>query len=193
LNNFKNGLLIVVVGPMYATKSQTTRAMYEKYCVFNRKGVWVKPDTDNRCEGKTVTHDNRVIANAITVSATTPEAALSKLMPYDVVVFDEAQFFSEQILSVVKSLLSSGKIVIVNGLKLTAGDSIFGSMHYLLAFADEIISLKAVCNICNKIDSATRTRAFNKNNPTVKVGGASDYWVACPECDGKYEEKKFET
>ena len=66
-------------------------------------------------------------------------------------------------------------------------------MHYLLAFADEIISLKAVCNICNKIDSATRTRAFNKNNPTVKVGGASDYYVVCAECDGKHEEKKFET
>lgn len=168
---------------MYATKSQSTRAIFEKYCIFNRKGIWIKPDTDNRCAGKTVTHDNRVIANAITVSSQEPELALTDLIPYDVVVFDEAQFFSEKIVGVVKDLLGQGKIVIVNGLKLTAGDSIFGSMHFLLAFADEIISLKSVCNICNAVDSATRTRAFDKNNPTVKVGGASDYYVVCPECD----------
>ena len=174
---------------MFATKSQSTRFIYEKYCVFNRKGIWLKPDTDNRCEGKTVTHDNRVIANAMTISAVSPESALPKLAPYDVVVFDEAQFFSEQIISVVKSLLKMGKIVIANGLKLTAGDSIFGSMHYLLAFADEIISLKAVCNICNKVDSATRTRTYNKNNPTVKVGGSGDYFVICPNCDTSNEKK----
>jgi len=168
---------------MYATKSQTTRSIFEKYCVFNRKGVWLKPDTDNRCDGKTVTHDNRIIANAITVSSQEPELALSDLMIYDVIVFDEAQFFSPNIVKVVKTLLDKRKIVIVNGLKLTAGDSIFGSMHFLLAFADEIVSLKAVCNICSTVDSATRTRAFDKNNPTVKVGGASDYYVVCPECD----------
>lgn len=183
-----NGLLIVVTGPMYATKSQTTRSVFDKYCVFNRKGIWVKPDTDNRCAGKTVTHDNRVIANAITVSSQEPELALSDLMPYDVVVFDEAQFFSPSILNVVKTLLNKSKIVLVNGLKLTAGDSIFGSMHFLLALADEIISLKSVCNICNTVDSATRTRAFDKNNPIIKVGGASDYYVVCPECDS-YEKK----
>lgn len=174
---------------MYATKSQTTRSIYDRYCVFRRQGIWVKPDTDNRCEGKTVTHDHRLIANAdLTVSAQNPETVLPQLVPYDVIVFDETQFFSEKIVGVVKTLLESGKIVIVNGLKLTAGDSIFGSMHYLLAFADEIISLKAVCNLCNRVDSATRTRAFNKNNPTVKVGGAGDYYVVCPECD-TYEKE----
>jgi thymidine kinase len=188
LRTHPNGLLIVITGPMYATKSQSTRAIFEKYCIFNRKGVWIKPDTDNRCAGKTVTHDNRVIASAITISSQEPELALADLIPYDVVVFDEAQFFSEKIVGVIKDLLGQGKIVIVNGLKLTAGDSIFGSMHFLLAFADEIISLKSVCNVCNAVDSATRTRAFNKNNPIVKVGGASDYYVVCPECDN---EKKI--
>jgi len=179
---------------MYATKSQTTRSIYDKYCVFRKKGVWVKPDTDNRCLGKTVTHDNRIIADAdLTVSAQDPATVMPKLMFYDVIVFDEGQFFNEKIVDVVKTLLGAGKIVIVNGLKLTAGDSIFGSMHYLLALADEIIPLKAVCNVCNKVDSATRTRAFNKNNPIVKVGGTSSYWVVCPECDGKDEKEKYET
>jgi len=188
-----NGLLIVLTGPMYAEKSQTTRSIYNKYCVFGRKGVWVKPDTDNRCVGKTVTHDHRVIADAITICAGSPEKSLNVLAAYDVIVFDESQFFSPSIIGLVKELLTQKKIVIANGLKLTAGYSIFGSMHYLLALADEIVSLKAVCNICSKVDSATRTRAYDKNNPTVKVGGTSDYFVVCPECDGTYETKKTKT
>lgn len=195
----KKGKLIVISGPMYANKSQVTKLLFDKYCVFGKKGIWVKPDIDSRCPDQTVTHDNRPIAEALTISASQPDPWYGVLAEYDVVVFDEAQFFSKEILTLIEDLLTLNsrlagpgpmRTVIVNGLKLTASDSIFGSMHYLLAMADEIISLKAVCNVCNKVDSATRTRSYNKNNPIVKVGGAGDYYVVCPECDGLDEKEK---
>lgn len=176
------GYLIVVTGPMFATKSQTARAIYEKYCVFD-KGIWFKPNTDSRCDGKTVTHDNRVIVDATTIPATQPEVAITLAKNFKIVSFDEAQFFSENITSVVTTLLNENKIIIINGLKLTAKGDIFGSMHKLLCYADEIISLKSVCNLCKKVDSATRTRAFEKNAPLIKIGGLNDYFVVCPECD----------
>lgn len=183
------GQLIVVTGPMYATKSQSTRTLFDKYCIFDRKGVWFKPDTDCRRLGKTMTHDNREVAEAITIPFNQPEQALEIAENFDVVVFDEGQFFSDQIVEVARALVARGKIVIVNGLKLTAAGGIFGAMHYLLAYADEIISLKSVCNQCMRIDSATRTKSFDKNNPTVKVGGSSDYYVVCPECDHEKNTK----
>jgi len=183
------GKLIVVTGPMYACKSKTTKEIYDKYCLSIMrpvpKGIWIKPSTDSRNPDATTTHDNKIVANAHTISAESPLDALEHIQDYDVIVFDEAQFYSEQIVDLISALLQERRIIIVNGLKLTANGSIFGAMHYLLAYADEIISLKAVCNRCWNVDSATRTRAFDRNNPTVKVGGAEDYFVTCPECEAR--------
>lgn len=54
---------------------------------------------------------------------------------------------------------------------------------YLLAEADEIISGKAICNICERIDVATRTKKKDQDGLTVDIGGSDKYYAVCSDCD----------
>lgn len=180
------GKLIVVTGPMFAAKSTATRALYNKHKVFTSKCVWVKPHIDDRSNGFTETHDKSQF-EALTIRADRPDKHLIDLLLHKVIAIDEIQFFSDRILYVVHRLLLEGKVVIVNGLKLTAKRDLFGMTHYLMAEADEIISLKAVCSHCKQVDSATRTKSNNQLH-SVQTGGAETYYVVCPDCDGECHE-----
>lgn len=175
------GRLIAVMGPMFCEKTTTTRSLINKYSKTIGKYIWVKPDVDVRGRGIT-THNHEEISAEI-ISADRPDKSLNKLKEYDIVAFDEVQFYSERILYVVHQLLKVGKLVIVNGLKLDARRNIFGVIHYLLAEADDIISPKSICNICKKIDVATRTKKKTEGGPSVEVGGADKYYTVCPDCD----------
>jgi thymidine kinase len=179
------GRLTVITGPMFASKSTVTRSLYNKYKVFNPKCAWFKPTQDDRSTG-TETH-NEEIYEAITISSDRPDKDLPELLSWDVIIIDEAQFFSDRLLYVVHTLLAAGKLVIANGLKLTARRDIFGIMHYLMAEADDIICLKAVCSKCKIIDIASRTKSYKKL-PSVQTGGADSYYSVCPLCDGDSNE-----
>jgi thymidine kinase len=176
---------------MYSEKSTTAESFYNKYkTIYKNKCIWVKPDIDDRKEGFTKTHNDKMI-KAHTISSSRPDLHLAELLEYKVIVIDEAQFFNERLLYLLHKLLKNGCLVIVNGLKLTANRNLFGIMHYLLAEADEIVSLKSVCNVCFSIDYATRTKSFITNSPSVNTGGAEKYYAICPGCDGGSNERKF--
>jgi thymidine kinase len=191
-----SGRLIVITGPMYSQKSTTTKSFYNKYCAFSRllnkkdNYAWVKPQIDDRKSGYTKTHDEDLI-EAITIDSERPDLSIPTLKEYDIVAIDEAQFFSSRLIYVVQFLLKNGCLVIVNGLKLTARRDLFGVMPYLMAEADEIISLKAICNVCGLVDYATRTKSFDLNSPSVKTGGLEQYYAVCPTCDGGVDEEKY--
>lgn len=178
-----SGRLIVIASCMFSEKTTITRSLINKYSRTIGKYIWVKPDTDNRGVG--ITTHNREEIEAETISAARPDKYLSKLLDYQIVAFDEVQFYSNRILYVIHQLLYNGKLVIVNGLKLDFKRNIFGMMHYLLAEADDIISPKSICNICNKIDVATRTKRKNETGPSIEIGGSDIYYAVCPDCDTK--------
>jgi len=185
-----SGRLIVVTGPMYSSKTTTTEAIYNKNKVFNKAALWVKPNIDDRETGFTKTHNEKRIS-AYTIDAKRPDLSLDVLIKHRIIAFDEVQFFNERLLYVIYKLLDNGAIVIVDGLKLTASRDHFGIMHYLLADADDILFLKAVCNVCKTVDSATRTKCFNTNLPSVSTGGMGKYYAVCPVCDGSQHEIEF--
>jgi len=184
-----SGHLIAITGPMYAEKTTTSESYYCNYGIKYKKQAWVKPDRDDRSEDS-ITHSGRVIPSQV-ISADRPDLHVEYLKNYEVVVIDEAQFFSERIIFLIHQLLKNECLVIINGLKLTANRNFFGVMHYLLAEADEIVSLKAVCNVCMRIDCATRTKSFVSNSPSINTGGVDKYYAVCPACDGGEDEKRF--
>jgi thymidine kinase len=184
------GRLVVITGVMYSQKSTTSAAYFNKNTVFEKKRLWVKPDRDDRKANYTETHDKSEIP-AYTINAGRPDQYLPDLLKARVIVFDEVQFFSERIIYVIHRLLEAGCLIIINGLRLTAARNHFGMMPYLLAEADDIISLKSVCNICLAVDSATRTKAFNVDTPSVSTGGTEKYYVTCSACDGSEYEARF--
>jgi thymidine kinase len=192
------GRLIAITGPMYSQKSSTMKSLYNKYFAFKKdsfrtqglKCLWVKPTVDDRLRGYTETHDGDVI-EAYTVDAARPDLRLADLLLYDVVAIDEVQFFSERLIYLVHQLLKKGCLILINGLKLTAKRNLFGVMHYLMAEADDILALKSICNVCCAVDTATRTKSFDSNTPSVKTGGIERYYAVCPTCDGGNNEENF--
>jgi len=176
------GRLIVISGPMFGGKSTSTRSLLDKYTRVLGAYTWVKPDIDTRGAG--VTTHNQENFQAKVISAVRPDKHLTELESFPIVAFDEIQFYSNRILYVVHQLLKKGVLVIVNGLKTDARRSLFGMTHYLLAEADDIVHLKAICNECNTIDVATRTKRLDHTNgPAVEIGGAEKFYAVCPDCD----------
>lgn len=185
-----SGRLIVITGPMYSEKSTTTKSLLNKFILTHKKYLWVKPTTDDRAAGYSVTHNKEKI-EAYTLSQDRPDLKLRELSEYSLIAFDEVQFFSDRILFVIEELLrDKSRIVIVNGLKLTASRSLFGVLHYLMSFADDIICLQAVCSVCGRIDTATRTKSYRPLK-AISTGATESYYAVCPECDGSPNEDKF--
>ena len=102
-----------------------------------------------------------------------------------VICIDEAQFFSEEIIDLVNHILMLGKSAIVAGLSQDSFGKPFGSMPHLLAVADRIISLSAVCSKCRGIGAATRTYRKCESKEQVVVGGADTYEPRCFGCWSK--------
>jgi thymidine kinase len=181
------GRLIVLCGSMFSEKTTTTRSQINKYKRVIGEYIWVKPDRDDRGTGIT-THNQEEI-DAHIISWQRPDKHLEELRRYGLVALDEVQFYSERILYVVHQLLKQGTLVIVNGLKLDFQRNPFGIIHYLLAEADDIVPLKAVCNACGMIDVATRTKKRSSGGPSVETGGADKYYAICPRCDARPPER----
>lgn len=109
----------------------------------------------------------------------------------NVVGIDEAQFFGDHVVSVVESLLKLGSRVIVSGLDLTYQGKPFHPIPHLLALADEVVKLHAVCARC--LGNASRSYRLVESpaespsdgtNP-IFVGGAESYEPRCLACFNK--------
>lgn len=101
----------------------------------------------------------------------------------DVVGIDEGQFFGESLVPAVEALLSRGVRVIVSGLDLNSQGKPFEPMPTLLAMADEVVKLRAVCAQCLK--EASRSYLYATVTPSqdgILVGGAESYEPRCFAC-----------
>ena len=104
--------------------------------------------------------------------------AVARESDADLIGIDEAEFFVPEIVDVVEALRSSGRHVIVTGLNLDFAGRPFGPMPDLMARADEVTTLTAICVICG--DTATRTQRLVNgrpaaiDDPLVVIGGMDD-------------------
>ena len=102
------------------------------------------------------------------------------------VAFDEGNFFSERLPSLCEELVERGKRVLVAGLDLTFAGEPFGPMPTLLALADQVDKLEAVCVKCGR--PATRSqrlvdgRPASASGPVIQVGGLGSYEARCRTC-----------
>jgi thymidine kinase len=106
--------------------------------------------------------------------------------PVEVIGIDEAQFFDEGILSVVMHLVNSGIRVIISGLDTDFRGMPFGQIPPLLAVADDVTKLKAVCMRChapNAIRSQILIAPPSSNLDSADfVGGDEKYEARCRDC-----------
>ncbi|WP_324716270.1 thymidine kinase [Carboxydochorda subterranea] len=177
------GRLSVICGPMFAGKSSELLRRIRRALHARRPVLLFKPWVDTRSHGIS-SHDG-LLMEAHIVRSASEIAYLAGQAPNTLVAIDEGQFFDDGIAGVVVDLVERGHEVAVAGLDLDYQGQPFGPMPVLLALADEVVKLSAICVRCGA--DATRTQRLVDGQPAgpgerVLIGGAESYEPRCLRC-----------
>ncbi len=115
------------------------------------------------------------------------EALAGELREVEVVGIDEAQFFDEGIIPLAVELVHLGKRVLIAGLDTTFTAEPFGPIPALMAIADEVTKLSAVCMVCGA--PAIHTQRLGQSQELVMVGAAGMYEARCRACFRPYVDE----
>lgn len=181
----KKGHLEVVCGSMFSGKSEELIRRLKRTKIARKPTVAFKHSLDTRSEiDYVVSHDgSKIKAYPVDNALVIPDLVTSEI---EVVGIDEAQFFSHELIDVVLQLIDSGKDVIVAGLNLDFRAVPFGPMPTLMALADKVTKLSAVCITCGQ-DAYFSQRLVNGkpakyDDPLIKVGADEAYQARCRGC-----------
>ncbi|PLS19651.1 thymidine kinase [Bacillus sp. M6-12] len=185
------GYITVISGPMFSEKSGELIRRCEKMQKYGRKIVKAyKPNNDNRfSEDEIVSRMGyRLPATNIPTDITEQvmEQILEETKYVDVVAFDEAQFFSKNIMKLVDELASRKKYVIVAGLNMDYRGKEFGYIGGLMAMAVEVVKLTSYCSCCGS-PMGTHSQRLTNGKPAklgtiVLIGDTESYEPRCRNC-----------
>lgn len=186
MNGGRRGWIEVICGSMFSGKTEELIRRLKRVKIANLKVEIFKPAIDVRYdETKVVSHD----ANAIqSTPIENSQTILLLSQDVDVVGIDEAQFFDDQIMHVCESLAMRGVRVIVAGLDMDYLGRPFGQMPNLLAIADYITKLHAICVQCGNIANVSYRKTTESGQ--VLVGEKDIYEPRCRVCAQKGAEAK---
>ncbi len=182
----QDGWIEVVSGVMFSGKSEELLRRVRRALIAKKKVQVFKSHLDDRYGGvfQVSSHDGHEI-DALPVSSSVQVA--EQIRPdSQVVAVDEAQFLDDGIVSVVNALADRGVRVIVAGTDMDFRGDPFGPMAKLLAIAERIDKLHAICVVCG--DLATRNQRLidgkpaPAEGPTIHVGGSESYEARCRKC-----------
>ena len=174
-NNVQNlqqlGWIEVICGSMFSGKTEELIRRLKRAEFAKQKTLIIKPITDVRySESKVVSHDsNEIISNPVKSSKEIIQ--LSK--DIDVVALDEAQFFDDGIVDVCNELANSGKRVIVAGLDMDYEGNPFGPMPNLMAIAEFVTKVHAICTKTGNL--ANYSHRISKSKDLVLLGERDEY------------------
>ncbi len=180
------GRIEVIVGPMFSGKSEELIRRLKRARIARQRVVCFKPDIDLRYHRTSIASHSAQTHEASTVANTERlrEALAPQLNSIEVVGIDEAQFFDEAIIPLVVELVHLGKRIILAGLDTTFTAEPFGPIPSLMAIADEVSKLSAVCMVCGQ--PAIHTQRLGSSQELVVVGAAGVYEARCRACFKPY-------
>jgi thymidine kinase len=179
-----HGWLEVVCGPMFSGKSEELMRRMRRAEIARQHVCIVKPAIDDRYDAVAVVSHAGIRMEARPVSSASEVRELAD--ECDVVGVDEAQFFNDDLVAVVQSLARGGRRVVCAGLDTDYRGLPFGPMPHLLAVAEFIDKLQAVCHRCGA--AATMTQRLVDGEPApfdgalVVVGAGEQYEARCRDC-----------
>lgn len=180
--SMQGGWIEVICGSMFSGKSEELIRRVRRAQFAKQKIIVFKPEIDNRySDDEVVSHNGAtVIARPITSSVQIQQYDLAG---FDVIAIDEAQFFDDNIVDTVMTLANEGFRVIIAGLDQDFRGEPFGPMPRLMAVAEHVTKLQAVCTVCGSPASRTQ-RLINGaparyEDPIILVGAAESYEARC--------------
>ena len=176
----RSGWIEVICGSMFSGKTEELIRRLKRAKIANQKVEIFKPKVDNRySDTNVVSHD----ANSI---LSTPVDASQKILELsngvNVIGIDEAQFFDEHLPAVCQKLAIRGVRVIVAGLDMDFQGNPFGPIPSLLAMAEYITKVHAICQHCGNL--AVHSYRLSQEGDTVVVGEKDLYEPRCRTCYG---------
>lgn len=183
----KYGSLEVICGPMFAGKTEELIRRTRRLDFAKKKYLIFKPSIDNRYMTDCVVSHNKSSMSAVNIDINRP-LDMNKFITddLDAVIIDEVQFFNEDVITLIKDLVKKGFRVICAGLDLDFKAEPFGVMPYILAMAEHVTKLSAICVKCGH--DATRTQRLidgktaRYDDPVVLVGAVESYEARCVHC-----------
>ncbi|MFN8240537.1 MAG: thymidine kinase [Bacteroidales bacterium] len=180
----KRGSVELITGSMFSGKTEELIRRLRRAQFAGLKVEIFKPAVDKRySETKVVSHDEK------SISSTPVENAASILLlagDCNVVGIDEAQFFDASVVDVCNSLADSGVRVVVAGLDMDFMGRPFGPMPALLAIAEYVTKVHAICTRCGNLAQYS----FRKSDEAQQVvlGEKDKYEPLCRSCYNKLRE-----
>jgi len=177
-----HGWIEVVCGSMFSGKTEELIRRVRRAKIARQKVQVFKPALDTRYALEKVTSHNGLDTAAVPAEST---KAILELVEPDttVVAIDEVQFFDPDIVSVCQALAERGLRVIVAGLDMDFRGEPFGPMPQLLAEAEQVEKLQAICVVCGTPASRTQRlidgRPASYDDPILLVGGSESYEARC--------------
>lgn len=173
------GWIEVVVGPMFSGKSEELIRRLRRAEIARQRVQIFKPAIDERyAVNEIISHSGLGIPSD---NVTKAEEIIGKVQPRtEVIGVDEAQFLGEGVVEVCTQLANLGKRVIVAGLDTDYRGRPFEPMPRLLAVAEEITKLLAICVRCG--NPAVHTQRLVESEDLVVVGGGGMYEARCRRC-----------
>ncbi len=180
-----HGWIEVVIGPMYSGKSEELIRRVRRAKIAKMKVQVFKPSVDDRYSKEDVVSHCGEKVEAMPVKDS--REIIGKVdCDTRVVAIDEVQFFDINILDVIEELAAKGLRVICAGLDMDFKGEPFGPIPRLLAVAEKVDKISAICVVCG--NDATRTqrlingRPARYSDPVVLVGAQESYEARCRNC-----------
>ena len=176
---------------MFSGKSEELIRRLKRVQISGKSFVLFRPAIDNRYDANhVVSHDQRKLEAVITGTGINGIKQMENMVEEkqpEVIAFDEGNFYDNNVVTAVKKWVSQGKRVIVTGLDTDFRGETFGPMGDLLACADYVDKLKAICMKCKSREAVMTQRLINgqpakRSDPTILVGGFDSYEARCREC-----------
>ncbi len=181
--NPRIGWIEVICGSMFSGKTEELIRRLNRAKIAKQNIKIFKPAMDKRYH-----QENIVSHNENSINSTPVECANDILFlagDSEVVGLDEAQFFDDQIVTVCNQLANQGKRVIIAGLDMDYLGKPFGSIPQLMAIAEYVTKVHAICMVCGEV--ASHSYRLAASDEQVMLGETDHYEARCRKC---FELKK---
>ena len=181
----KLGQIEIICGPMFAGKTEELIRRANRLQYAKKKYLVFKPTIDDRYSTTEIVSHSNYRKNSISIKNS------SEILNYitddiHAVIIDEVQFFDENVINVAEWLADKGLRVICGGLDCDFKGNPFKIVAELLARAESVTKLNAICNVCGQ--PATRTQRIidghpaYEDDPIILVGATEAYEPRCRKC-----------
>ena len=177
--HLRTGWIEVICGSMFSGKTEELIRRINRAVIARLKVVIFKPLVDTRY------HEHNIVSHNANVVRSQPVKSAQEILKLagdsEVVGIDEAQFFDDkELVEVCNQLADSGKRVILAGLDMDFEGKPFGCMPQLMAIAEYVTKVHAICVVCG--DIASYSYRLGQSKEKVLLGETESYEARCRRC-----------